>query len=884
MADQPLTFYVSTAGRDEWSGRQPKPGKTDGPFATLERARDEIRRLKAAGGLPKGGVVVEVAEGTYELERPLELSAEDSGEKAAPVVYRARPGAEVRITGGRLVTGWRRVTDEAVLSRLEPSARGKVYQADLRALGISDLGGVLENRLELFFDDVPMTLARWPNEGFVSIVDVVVKDGHQIHGIPGSTVGQFTYDGDRPARWLDEKDLYLHGYWFWDWSDQRQKVESIDPEKRIITLAKPYHYYGYRAGQWWYALNALCEIDMPGEWYLDRQAGVLYFFPPSAIERGRAVVSVLPTLVTIKDASYVTLRGFIFEAARGVLVTISGGSRCRLVACTLRNSGGDAVNISGGDHHGVVGCDIYNTGSSGVAMSGGDRTTLTPAGHAVENCHIHHWGRWARMYSSAVRCDGVGNRVANNLMDNAPHIAILFGGNDHLFELNEIHSVCLEANDAGAIYAGRDWTMRGTVIRHNYMHHVNGFRGQGCVGVYLDDMYCGTEVSGNIFYRVTRAAFIGGGRDNHVLGNIFVDCTPALHIDARALGWAGYHADMWVQEGREKGTLSGIAYNKPPYSTRYPELVRILDEEPKAPRGNVVAGNICWGGTWDEIEGIARPMVKMENNLVGVDPLFVDAANCDFRLRPDSPAWKMGFRRIPVERIGVYRSPDRASWPVTSEVHDTRVDKPAQSARRTPPTHKLARAVAAVKIDGSIEAEEWGGARGPRPIIIAQGINGERVTPRSRAWLAYTRDALLVAVENEVDPAQPLRMGNKWGQDDAVELAFRDGSRPDAFIIVLRGYPSGHFESSDEAGAPADAVRRAAEGVEYAAKAVRADLWTCEWRVPWASLGIKPQAGMKIQFNLSVRKTSPQPLWLMWVGTGGCTWEVGKAGVIELSK
>ncbi|MCX7600165.1 MAG: right-handed parallel beta-helix repeat-containing protein [Armatimonadetes bacterium] len=884
MAAQPLTLYVSASGRDDWSGRRPAPGKTDGPFASLERARDEIRRLKAAGGLPKGGVVVEVAEGTYELARPLELTSEDSGEPSAPIVYRARPGTQVRITGGRRVTGWRKVSDPAVLARLEPSARGKVYQADLRALGITDLGAVLENRLELFFNDVPMILARWPNEGFVNIVDVVVKDGHQIHGIPGSTVGQFIYDGDRPARWLAEKDLYLHGYWFWDWSDQRQKVESIDPEKRIITLAKPYHYYGYRAGQWWYALNALCEIDAPGEWYLDRETGVLYFYPPSDITKGRAVVSLLPTLVTVRDASYITLRGFIFEAARGTLVTISGGTCSRVVACTLRNCGAGAVEINLGDHHSVVGCDIYNTGTTGASINGGDRTTLTPAGHLVQNCHIHHWGRWARMYSAAVLCNGVGNRVANNLMDNAPHIAILFGGNDHLFELNEIHSVCLEANDAGAIYAGRDWTMRGTVIRHNYMHHVNGFRGQGCVGVYLDDMYCGTEVSGNVFYRVTRAAFIGGGRDNIVRGNIFVDCTPALHIDARALGWAGYHADMWVQEGREKGTLSGIAYNKPPYSTRYPELVRILDEEPKAPRGNVVEGNICWLGTWDEIEEIARPMVKMENNLVGVDPLFVDVSKGDFRLRPESPAWKMGFRRIPFERIGVYRSPDRASWPVTSEIHDTRVDKPAQSTRRPAPTHKLARAAKNIVIDGTIGAAEWGGARRPRPITVAQGIHGERVSPPSRAWLAYTPQALLVAVENEIDPSQPLRMGNKWGQDDAVELAFRDPSLPDAPILILRGYPSGHFESSDEAGAPEEVVKRAAEKVEYAAKVVGSDCWTCEWGVPWTSLGIKPNAGVKLQFNLSVRKTSPQPLWLMWVGTGACTWQVDRAGFIEIPR
>ena len=117
--------------------------------------------------------------------------------------------------------------------------------------------------------------------------------------------------------------------------------------------------------------------------------------------------------------------------------------------------------------------------------------------------------------------------VAHNLIHDAPHIAVIFGGNNHIIEYNEIYNVCYESNDAGAIYAGRDWTMRGTVIRYNYMHHISGFKGKGCVGVYLDDMYCGTKIYGNLFYRVTRAAFIGGGRDNIVENNLFVECTPS---------------------------------------------------------------------------------------------------------------------------------------------------------------------------------------------------------------------------------------------------------------------------------------------------------------------------------------------------------------------
>ena len=482
--------------------------------------------------------------------------------------------------------------------------------------------------------------------------------------------GIFEYDGDRPARWVAEQDAWVHGYWFWDWADERHKIKSIDTQRRSIEVERPYHGYGYRKGQWFYAFNLLSEIDQPGEWYLDRQSGVLYFWPPSPIEQGEALVSVLPNMVTMKDVSHVTLRGFTFEAVRGTAITMSGGSDNRVIGCTIRNVGEWAVTVSGGRGHGVVSCDMYHMGCGGISLSGGDRKTLTPAAHFAENNHIHHYARVKRVYQPGIQLQGVGNRAANNLIHDAPHMGLGFGGNDHLIELNEIHSVCSESNDAGAIYTGRNWTMRGTIIRHNYLHHINGFRGRGCVGVYLDDMFCGTEITGNLFYRVTRAAFIGGGRDCLVQNNLFVDCEPALHIDARALGWAHGHSDMWVTEGRDKSTLSGIRYKEPPYSERYPELVNILNDEPAAPKGNRVRCNVSFGGQWDGVQASAREYQTIENNLTDVDPHFTTPDRLsegklpravDFALEADSPAWGIGFQPLPLDHMGLYEDENRAS-------------------------------------------------------------------------------------------------------------------------------------------------------------------------------------------------------------------------------
>jgi hypothetical protein len=430
-----------------------------------------------------------------------------------------------------------------------------------------------------------------------------------------------------------------------------------------MTLAKPYHVYGYRKGQWFYGFNLLCEIDRPGEWYLDRKVGVLYFWPPSPLEKGQATVSVLDSLVALNGASHVTLRGLTFEAARGTAIKIERGAHDTIVGCTLRNVGSWAVSINGATS-GVVGCDIYATGDGGISLDGGDRKTLTPAGLYAENNHIHDWSRWNRMNRHGISLTGVGNRAAHNLINNSPHAAIDFRGNDHVIEFNEIHSVCNEANDSGAIYAGRNWTMRGTVIRYNYLHHLSGFEGRGCIGIYLDDMYSGTSIYGNVFYDVTRAAFVGGGHDNSIENNIFVDCQPAVHVDSRALGWAHKWSDDWLKEIREKGTLSGIRYDQPPYSDRYPKLAKILEQEPAAPTGTVIARNIFQGGKWDEVDKKSLPFVMFQDNLLDADPHFVDAAKGDFQLRDDSPAYKLGFKRIPVEKIGLVNDGTRASWPV----------------------------------------------------------------------------------------------------------------------------------------------------------------------------------------------------------------------------
>jgi len=416
-----------------------------------------------------------------------------------------------------------------------------------------------------------------------------------------------------------------------------------------------------RAGQWFYAQNVLSELDSPGEWYLDRDTATLYFWPPAPLSAGKVVVSLVRDLVQLDGACHVAFRGLLFEAGRGSAMVVKGGADVRVVACTIRNMGNWAVKVYGGTRHGVVGCDIYQTGQGGVHLEGGDRKTLTPASHYADNNHIHHTARWDPVYQQAITVFGVGNRATHNLIENVPHIAIGFTGNDQTIEYNEIHSSVFQSNDAGAIYTSppdETWSMRGHKIRYNYLHNIHGFQGKGCQGVYLDDCFSSADISGNIFYDVATAILIGGGRDNLMTNNLFIKCGHAFSIDARGLGWAKAVGTFATKE------LIELNYRQPPWSVKYPELLGILEDEPLAPKGNVMARNICWGGPWGRTQAEALPLVKFEDNLIDVDPRFAGTPPADFRLADNSPAHKFGFQSIPLDKIGVYPSEDRASWPV----------------------------------------------------------------------------------------------------------------------------------------------------------------------------------------------------------------------------
>ena len=588
-----VDYHVSPQGDDTWSGAlaNANAAATDGPFATLARARDEIRKLKAEGTLTEP-VNVLIGEGNYELPHTLTLGAEDSGTADAPIVYRAYRKEKPTVVGGKTVTGW------------QPH-KGEIVMADVEAQGFKDI-----TFRQLFFDGKRQILARYPNYDRRDPIagGWAYVDGEPIpmyKGIEGENKRTLQYKPEDAREWAHPEEVEAFVFPRYNWWNNIIAIASIDREKRIITLARDAS-YGNRPNDRYYFRNALEELDAPGEWYLDRRTRILYFYPPSDVDKGVVCAPTLETLIELKEAEHITFRGLTFECADGSAILLKDCRHCLIAGNTLRNTGSRAtshesgVAIHGGRDNGVVGNDIYEVGSNAIRLSGGDAKTLEPGGNYAHNNYIHHTGVFYKQ-GVGVSVGGVGNRVSHSLIHDCPRFGIIWGGNDHVLEYNHIRHCTLETADTGAIYSWQvHWAKRGTEIRYNYLHDIVGFgqeKGKWHYphmnwGIYLDDGTCGTHVHGNIVARtMLGSVHIHGGRDNTIENNIFIDGRN------HQMQYSGYTAGTSTVKmiTRNWNTFPGTpAYDKYP---GYAELREGLDDAWQMAGNTFLRNIVCYSAT-----------------------------------------------------------------------------------------------------------------------------------------------------------------------------------------------------------------------------------------------------------------------------------------------
>ncbi len=710
-----LELFVAPDGDDR------NPGSEAHPFRTIERARDALRILRKEPSRTVESAMVRLRGGRYELDHTLEFGSDDGGN----AVYAAFEQEAVRISGGRVIPAgaFHPVKDSAVLARLPREARRSVMEADLRALGINDYGRhrqfghglpVVPAPLELFWNDTALTLARYPNTGAILMGEVVDTGSVPRTGDNRNLGGTFRYTDPRHARWASAKDVWLQGFFHYGFADDKIHVARIDTVRREIKLASP-HMYGLASGEnfnEYVALNLLEELDSPGEWYVDRPTGKLYLWPPADLRRGTLVASILEQpLIAVENASHLTFRGLAVECGRAIGIYMEGGSHNRIQDCIVRNVGtvgimlgqGARQTVPGivvdgyegipvsrevgsfsaqyyrntvwdrkaGSDHAIERCEVYGAGSGGIILGGGSKKTLTAGGNVVTDSHIHDFDRRNKAGAAGISVDGCGNKVLHNEIFNGDLQAIMVRGNDHLFEMNLIHHVARNSNDASAWYLGRDPSDQGNIVRRNFFHDVGRPDRKWTMGVYCDDATCGVLIEGNVFYKVASygTVYSNGGQDITVRNNIFIEgYGPAYQLKSM---WYDFGMQEIPYFFGEKGIyterlLRAVDIRKAPYAERYPLLKDWLDLMPDGktfvgmrPRRNVVDRNVIV--KYDETFRLVAKYAQTEfgdNYITWDDPGFVDAKKMDFRLKENSAVYRElpGFEKIPFDEIGPRKS------------------------------------------------------------------------------------------------------------------------------------------------------------------------------------------------------------------------------------
>ncbi len=683
-----IVLYVSTQGNDA------NDGSIQNPFLTVAAARDKIRELRAAGSNPAKGFVVYIREGEYSIHETIEFRAQDGGSEGAPVVYRAYPGEKVTFLGGVSIPAnkFEPVTDSEILSRfVDKEAAKNIVQINLKELGQTEYGevqllgaysyyvGNMEKppaTPELFINGKVQTLARYPNNGYMTI-DNIIEEGTVPMNWDSDNVPEEERDYNkvftikpndkRYLNWTkaEPNSILMHGFWYWDWADQSVPLGKIDTEKGTIVSGLP-SYYGLRDDKHFYAYNLLEEIDIPGEYYLDRKTGILYLYPPENLSNAQISMSFLDKpIISVLGVNYLEFEGIKFSATRGRALYIMEGCNNRVIDCEFEYTADIALyidNNSKNKNNGIVDCYFHDV-NGGVMLFGGNGTTLEPGNNYVENCHFENYARLQKTYRGAITMYGMGNRSTSNEIHSGPHLAIQYAGNGQIMEYNEIYDVLQDADDMSAVYAGGTWCDRGTIIRYNYFHDLysSSQDSSGVHAIYFDDCLCGQTVVGNVMEDIPGyGVFINGGRDCTVFNNLMINVGhPILVTDI------GLTQDMT----KHYNILSQSPYQTEAYKNAFPELYNILENDPLKPMGNIFRSNLMVNCGPEKLDGEALKVVENTNNyFVKKDPGFKNMEKKEYLLSEDSQVFKQidGFQQVPKSRMGTYS--DRAMQRVNDAV------------------------------------------------------------------------------------------------------------------------------------------------------------------------------------------------------------------------
>ncbi len=640
------------------NGNDSNSGTIDSPVKTLEKAVS----------MANGGTVV-LREGKYNVSKTVELSAKDSG-----LTITGYAGEKAEITGSNKLEykDFKKVTDENILGRIvNKSARDKIVAYDLKAAGIENYGFIAANgrgvgwedkvpSSELYVGDDKQVIARYPNGDEYLYISEVIEEG----GIPRDQADppegwkgkgfKIRVNDSRIDNWKNAEKPMIFGYFMHDWAEGRANIKIDFDNKNIISTEYP-STYGVTTNRRVYFFNLLEELDSENEWWLDSENGIIYLYPGESFKEGADIEYVTGTdlFINIDGAKDVTVKNLTFARNLGGAVNAVNADGLTIADCEAYSITATVFEARGSNIQ-IVSNYIHDVGGTAIYLEGGDRITLTSSNNLICNNKIVRFQQVNKTGNYGIYLQGVGGTISHNYLSECASIAILYYGNNHTVEYNDVSKACLETSDQGAIYSGRNWTCRGNKIRYNYIHDmkmIDATTSYTIQGVYLDDMHSSTEVYGNVFYNLRAVTLYGGGRNNTFVNNVMIDCTEPFVYDHRGLDW------MDTSENSQLMTrLKDMPYKTGIWAETYPELVNILDDDPNVPKYAVIKNNISYNVPDYDLAPEVTQYGTFENNFtVKNTSCFKDYRNHDFTILKDSEVYKLipDFEDIPFSEMGL---------------------------------------------------------------------------------------------------------------------------------------------------------------------------------------------------------------------------------------
>ena len=675
FAAKETVFYISPDGDDAASGKNLRSA-----FSTVNQALEAVRQLRASSA-DEEAFVLYLRGGVYEIDKAIVFSPDDSGTSENPLTITSYKNEKPILRGGKTITGWKN-NGKGVWSTTIPEVKNGAWSFR-----------------ELYVNGEKRSRARIPNDGF-KIVAGFPDGGREVHY--HTDCQRFEYaKGDIDPNWTNLQDVEVIVYHFW--TDSHLPVQSIDADKRIVTFkhkaGKVFTDDFTSNGARYIVENVLEGLDQPGEWYLNKKTGELSMIPMPGddLQTAEVIAPSLPEFIRYEgdpakrrfveniDIKNLTFEYTNFELPVGnsndsqgsasvpAAITMTGARNCVIQNCEISKLGTFAFDISEGcSNNQFIANHIHHIGAGGFRVNGAsyDGSPLLRTGfNTISDNVIEYYGE---EYPSAVGMllmNTQGNDVAHNEIHHGWYTGVSLGwswgyqpsiSRDNVVEFNHIHDIGQGLlSDMGAIYTLG--LSPGSVLRNNLIHDVNANH-YGGWGIYNDEGSSQLLIENNIVYNTKFAGYnIHFCKEVTVRNNIFalgrlqqlsrsrVEPHQSVFFENNIVYWN----DGKLLDGNWKDKPYDFYYHpKNDSGVRKAQNTFTMDwnlfYNPTLPLSNVDFNDM----TIEEWRKQGK-----DNHSVYADPMFVDAANYDFRLKENSPAFQLGFQQIDMAAVGPRTEP-----------------------------------------------------------------------------------------------------------------------------------------------------------------------------------------------------------------------------------